>query len=141
MEYVISHSFSQFQHENQLPQLEAKLMSLKAEASSITAAADEVAQEYNSLVKVSSLVNFFYPLIEACLRPCASLPNASHLSLGAGQAARNSQEGNAATRSLRALPAARPHRTARGRQVPFIAHAWWQFSWRDRYHKNDWQLT
>lgn len=77
MEYVISHSFSQFQHENQLPQLEAKLMSLTAEASSITAAADEVAQEYNSLVKVSSLVNFFYPLMEACLRPCASLPNAS----------------------------------------------------------------
>ncbi|KAL4452733.1 hypothetical protein ABPG75_008395 [Micractinium tetrahymenae] len=46
MEYVISKSFSQFQHEQQLPQLESRLKAVESEASAIGAATDAAAAEY-----------------------------------------------------------------------------------------------
>ncbi|PRW61094.1 superkiller viralicidic activity 2-like 2 isoform A [Chlorella sorokiniana] len=47
MEYVISKSFSQFQHEQQLPELESRLRAAEAEAAQITAATDAAAAEYS----------------------------------------------------------------------------------------------
>lgn len=49
MEYVIAHSFSQFQHERQLPQLTSRLRAVTADASAITAATDQAAEEYAAL--------------------------------------------------------------------------------------------
>ncbi|GAB4813622.1 hypothetical protein N2152v2_000668 [Parachlorella kessleri] len=49
MEYVIAHSFSQFQHERQLPQMTSRLKALEAEAETITDVTTDAVQEYNSL--------------------------------------------------------------------------------------------
>lgn len=49
MEHVISHSFSQFQHERQLPQLEAALARAQEEARNIDLATGSEAREYVAL--------------------------------------------------------------------------------------------
>ncbi|EFN51423.1 hypothetical protein CHLNCDRAFT_28067, partial [Chlorella variabilis] len=48
MEYVIGKSFSQFQHERQLPQLESRLKAIESESTAITAATDAAAEEYSA---------------------------------------------------------------------------------------------
>ncbi|KAL6773736.1 hypothetical protein ACKKBG_A22275 [Auxenochlorella protothecoides x Auxenochlorella symbiontica] len=49
MEYVIQHSFSQFQHEKELPALEARLEEVQAAVAAIGDAGEETAAEYTRL--------------------------------------------------------------------------------------------
>ncbi|KAL4421012.1 hypothetical protein ABPG77_008849 [Micractinium sp. CCAP 211/92] len=46
MEYVISKSFSQFQHEQRLPEMESRLKAIESEASAISAATEAAAAEF-----------------------------------------------------------------------------------------------
>ncbi|KAI7838418.1 hypothetical protein COHA_007790 [Chlorella ohadii] len=71
MEYVISKSFSQFQHEQQLPELESRLKAAEAEAAQISAATDAAAAEYSEgrqqLAAAAAVVRQAMHLPQHCL--------------------------------------------------------------------------
>lgn len=60
MEYVIANSFSQFQHELELPVLAAELLALEKDNASLTEESDEMTQEYLGLRQVRGLHHLLF---------------------------------------------------------------------------------
>eukprot|EP00891_Asterochloris_glomerata_P002642 jgi/Astpho2/2642/fgenesh1_pm.00049_%23_6_t len=61
MEYVIKRSFSQFQHEQQVPKLQEELEGLQKQADNLGAASEAALQEYQSLKQPDKCLHFLRP--------------------------------------------------------------------------------
>ena len=118
MAYVIAHSFSQFQHERRLPELQARLREAREQAAAITTASEDAAREYLSLRQVgvacsTGSAGWVGKYAAACAG--AETIAACLWSAGAGRGGARHYGGYLTASELPALLAAGAHRARGGR--------------------------